>query len=611
MQRNIEFENRIMKNRTIALCSIVLFLFGILFLRVYYLQVGNFEKYKSLSKNNVLKDVRLSPKRGDIYDINGELIASSRPLFQLVVTPERIQDYSKDREVALDNFFLSLNEIIKLDGKEQRSLRQKINNSKSFQEVVIKVDLTVDELSEIASNLRFLDGVHITSKTVRYYPYDDTYLPVLGYVSKISPKEINNLDEKYISSDYIGKAGLERRYDYDLYGDYGIEKIAINAYGKIIERKKYKEAENGSDIVITIDHELQKKSMELLGDYHGAIVAVDPNNGNILALASKPTYDANQFITGISHSEYREHFAKASPLFNRAIQGKYHPASTIKPFLALAALEGEWIDPKEKIWSGDYYQINWRGRKFREWKRGGHGNIDMAQSIEVSSDVYYYQLAHTMGIDYISEFLRAFNFGNLWGIDLYGEIGADLPSKEWKKKKLNEPWYGGETVNVGIGQGHLMVTPLQLAMSTSILANGGRAYKPNLLADHKPDLLYELSFSQKNLDIVERGMIDVMHGSRGTARSSAKGLEFKIAGKTGTAQVISTNGQEIKDNEDLPLHLRDHALFIGYAPAVAPEIAIAVVVEHGSSGGKVAAPIARELIELYVNKNKQKIEGLM
>lgn len=586
--------------RTFGLFFLISLMFLFLITRAFYLQVIQHEKFTKTAELNITQTNKISPERGIIKDKNNVVIANNRPIFSLVVIPEKINGYTHDKKIAINDFLNSLFEIIKLENLQKEKIKEKLMNSLPFEEVLIKNDINTEELSSIASNIKYLDELSIQAKKVRNYPFGENYLNTLGYVAKISTKQLKNLDKKFIKSDYIGRTGLESIYNYQLYGEPGYENIAVNSRGKIIKREKVLSPKNGKNLKITIDNEIQSLSKKLLEGYNGSVVAVDPNNGNIISLMSTPTYDANKFIKGISQKEYSANFKKNSPLFNRAIQGQYNPASIIKPFLALAALENKTINPTEKVWSGPYYQPKGTSIKFRDWKRYGHGWIDLEESIEVSSDVYYYKLAEELGIDNISLYLSKFNFGKKWGIGLYGENSATLPSRDWKMKKLGEKWYNGETINIGIGQGHITTTPLQLAMSTSVLANGGKLYKPNLIADKEPTLINTIDINTQNLQYVREGLRKVMIGEKGTARKASELSDFTMAGKTGTAQVISTNGKEIKDNEDLPMELRDHALFIGYAPYENPKIAIAVVIEHGSSGSETAAPIAVKIMDKYL-----------
>lgn len=608
--KNKAIRNHNFNNRINFLCFITFLLFFLLVLRMYFLQVVDSETYKEKAKNNILKTTKISPTRGTIFDRNGLVIANNRPVFDIVVIPEQIEGYYHNKDNAINNFLSSLNKLIPIRGEETNELKNKIKNSPSFKEVLIKSDIDIKNLSNIASNIKYLEELGIRAKEVRNYPYNNNYLSVLGYVSKISKEQLQSLPPKYIETDYSGKAGLEKILDSELYGLPGIENIAINARGRVIDRIKINPPKAGKNFTLTVDNSLQSMATDLLGINKGSIIAINPNNGEILAMVSTPSYDANEFIKGISNYQYKLHFKNNSPLFNRSIQGQYNPASIIKPFIAYSAIENNIIDPKQKIWSGPYYQPKGMKRKFRDWKRHGHGWVDMEKALEVSSDVYFYKLSEELGITKISETLKKFNFGEKWNIKLYGEESGVRPSVEWKKHKFNEPWYGGETINVGIGQGHITATPLQMLMSTTMLINGGIGYKPKLLMDEKTEILSQIDINKEKIKPILNGFRQVMIGDNGTAKQAALISNFTMGGKTGTAQVISTNGKEIKDNEELPIELRDHALFVGFAPFENPEIAIIVVVENGSSGGSTAAPIAVKLMDNYLKKEQRKREEI-
>lgn len=607
--KNKSSKNNLFNHRIKILFSFSILLIFTLLVRLYYIQVIEHEKHSEKAKNNILKTTKISPKRGEFYDRNGVVIANNRPAFDIVVIPEQIDGYYHDRDDSVDKFLKSLNKLINLSNEETKNIKKDILKSPSFSEVLIQSDIDIRNLSNIASNIKYLEELGIRAKEIRNYPYNNAYLSVLGYVSKISHEDRKHLPEKYIYSDYIGKSGLEKIMDNELYGTPGHENIAINAQGRVIDRIKINSPEDGKDYSLTIDNALQNTAIDLMGIHRGTIIAVNPNNGEILTLISTPSYDANKFIKGISHKNYNTFFKKNSPLFNRAIMGQYSPASIIKPFIAFSAIHNDIVDPEEKVWSGPHYQPKGMKKKFRDWKRYGHGWVNMSKAIEVSSDVYFYKLAEELGITKISETLEMFNYGEKWNINLLGEKKGIRPSVEWKQKRYGEQWYGGETINMGIGQGYITATPLQMLMSTTMLINGGKGFKPKLTLDEKTEIIKEIKIDNKKIKPILDGYRNVMVGEKGTAKNASLLSEYSMGGKTGTAQVISTNGKEIKDNEELPMELRDHALFVGFAPFENPEIAVIVVVEHGSSGSETAAPIAVKLMDKYLKQNNKRIEN--
>ncbi|WP_210499059.1 penicillin-binding protein 2 [Vibrio crassostreae] len=571
----------------------------LLLTHIYDLQTNQHDKMKDVALGNTIKELNMSPERGDIFDRNGVLLAGTRSLYDLVVIPEKIANYRKDRSQAIDEFLVVLSNFIELEESDFPKIKKKILQARSYAEVIVKSDISDAELSIILANTGLVDGVGVQSKRVRHYTYPSMYLSPIGYVGRVSKGDLDRAtDYKLLSSDYTGKMGLEKLYDKELYGSVGVETVALNARGRVVERQIAKQPQKGASINLTIDHRLQAKAFELMGDERGAVVVSDIKTGELLTLLSAPTMDANSFVKGLTKKEASEIFSKGSgrPLYNRAVRGQYPPASTAKPFMAMAAVDGEHIDPEKQVWSGPHYELG--GLKFRDWKKWGHGKVDLPKAIAVSSDVYFYKLANSMGIDYIHDYLTEFGFGQQTGIELENEATGLLPSSKWKKSVKKEPWYAGETLNVGIGQGYFMATPIQLNTALSTLLNDGERLKPELIKGRGKEVLNSVNLSEEATKIVKQGLEDVVHAKHGTARSLARS-ETDIAGKSGTGQVYSTNGKDKVDNEDLEKRLRDHALFIGYAPMDNPEVAVTVFVENGGSGSGVAAPIAKAMIEEY------------
>jgi penicillin-binding protein 2 len=602
MLKNSEYNNRVVNKRTKALLYIIFILNLIIIFRLFYLQFFEHDQYKKSAYSNVIKDIKIPPKRGNIYDREGNLIAGNRALYELTVIPEKIDGYRKNKKESVTKLFNSLEGVIDFSKINKNNIIKKVLNSASFKEVVILSDLTSEELSALTFNVKYIDGLNINARYVRSYPQKDLFLSLLGYVGRVSEKDLEEYkDIEILSSDFIGKIGLEKHYNEKLYGKVGNDKIVINSYGKIVDRKQNMLAKDGEDLHLSVDLELQKIAYDELTKINkkGAVVAMDVETGEILTFFSNPTYDANKFINKISQREYNKIFKKDSPLFNRVIQGQYPPASTVKPFMGLAALDGEFIYADEIVNCGGYYMIG--KQKFRDWKRWGHGKINMEQSIAVSSDVYFYKLAHKMGIDYIHDYLTNFGYGKKVDIPFENQKSGILPSNEWKKKRYKEPFYAGDTVIVAIGQGAFLATPIQMLNSVSIIANHGEVVKMQFEKNIKREVLSKVNLNKKHLKTVQSGMYEVMHGEKGTGRAWGKKLSYKMAGKTGTAQVFSTKGEIDYDNKETPEHLKDHGLFISYAPLDKPKIAVFVIVEHGE-GASSAIPISTKITNRYLEK---------
>ena len=604
-QRSKKREQRIITQRGRILVFFCSILFLILFSRLFFLQMMSNEKFTDLKNSNVVKTNYITPERGDIFDRNGVKIAGSRGLFSLTVTPEKIHGFKKNRSQVSEEFVDEVANIIELTDKEKANLIKKLKRSPLFSEVVIKSDVSTEELSLITSNRKYLDSVSITSTKVRHYNNGGEYINLLGYVGKVSKDDLTDTSNFLTNLDFVGKKGIEKQKNDSLMGYHGQEVVGVNAYGRTISRKKVSDAVKGNGLSLTIDSEMQSLAYELLGEETGSIVMIDPNNGEVIAMASTPTYDPNKLIKGISKEEYKKVFLskKTSPFFNRALSGQYPPASTVKPFVSIAALLGEWIDPNKKLWCGPYYQIKGSTRRFNDWKPQGHGFINMEQAIARSVDVYYYRVGQMMGIDYIHDVMDYFNFGKKTNINLAGENDGLLPSTKWKKKVKKESWYTGETLIASIGQGFMMSTPMQLAQSTAIMVNGGINYKPLLIKDTEPEVQGKIDIPEDITNIAKSGMREVIFGEYGTARKYKRNLvRYDQGGKTGTSQVYSTKGERPDKDVEMPKHLRDHALYIGFAPYENPEIVVSVVIENIGGGSTYAAPVGIKMMQAYLDK---------
>lgn len=571
--------------------------------KAYVLQVADHAKYKEIANKNTIKVLSTSPERGDIVDRNGKVIASTRPMYDLVVIPERLAAYRKNRSKAVQDYVDMLSKFLPMQDGEKSLIRSKILKSHSYEKVIIVRDLSQSSLSTALENIGYLEGTSVQVKKVRFYPYKGAFLSPLGYVGRVGPDDISRSElEGYelIRSDYVGKMGIEKTFDHALYGQIGKETVALNANGDVIERKISSRPTKGETVQLTLDADLQIEAYELMQGKKGAIVIQDIENGDLLTALSMPEVDPNTFLNAMTQKEVDSLYSNLRPLFNRVARGQYPPASVIKPFISLVALEGGFIDADSIRWSGPFFELG--GHRFRDWKRQGHGNVNLAEAIAVSSDVYFYRLAHLMGIDYIHDSLSEFGFGKRTGVMVDGESAGLLPSSEWKMRVKKEPWFGGETLTVGIGQGFMMTTPIQIANAMTALINGGVLYSPNLIKGAGGAVLNRLDLNPLHVDSVKEGMVDVVYSKRGTGRGIASIAEIPMAGKTGTSQVFSTLGKIDYDNEDIAEHLRDHAVWVGYAPIELPKVVIMVFVENGGSGSSAAAPIAQKLANLYAKK---------
>ena len=471
-------------------------------------------------------------------------------------------------------------------------------------------------MARLAQDRHRFRGVEVAAQLSRYYPLGVRASHIIGYVSRIDDEDLLGLDAvNYAGTNHIGKVGLEKRYENELHGKVGYQSIEVNAEGRALRVLDKTRPVPGKDLVLSIDMDLQTVAEDALAGYNGAVVAMVPKTGEVLVMASLPGFDLNLFVHGIGYEDYnRLNTSEDRPLFNRAISGQYPPGSTIKPFMGLAGLEQHTIRPHESIFCRGYFMLPGEARRYRDWKKEGHGTINLEQAIAQSCDVYYYELANRMGIDKIQGFLQHFGFGRITGIDSVGERPGILPSREWKKRARGTVWYPGETVITGIGQGYMLTTPLQLATSTSMLATRGIAAQPHLVKSIRDvatggqqnvvPVLTEAVHLTRPADWqqVIDGMVSVLHGPRGTARAAGLNLPFKMAGKTGTAQVFGVAQDKEYDELNVAKKMRDHALFIVFAPIDDPQIAIGVIVENGGHGSSVAAPVARKIIDAWIPK---------
>ncbi len=589
--------------RIVFICFFILLLTLGLLARLIYLQIVGHEHYATRSKENQIKVSPLAPTRGLIYDRRGRILADNLTAYSLELIPEQIKD--------LDLTLKQLQSLLNIPDEKISQFHKLRKTRRSFTSTPLLLNLSNKELAKFAAVRPYFTGVDIQARLVRHYPFPELTSHVVGYVGRINERELKSLPEaEYQATHHVGKTGIEKTYETQLHGHVGYAEIETNAQSRPISSRIETDPTPGSDLYLTLDIDLQKTAYEALEQYNGSVVAIEIKTGDVLVLASRPGFDTNPFVSGISSKAYRQlQESDAQPMFNRSLHGQYPPGSTIKPFIALAGLDYQAINSHQKIRCPGFFQLPNAEHKYRDWKKTGHGYVDLKEAITQSCDVYFYKLALNLGIDRIHEFLAQFGFGEKTGIDLVGEKSGLLPSREWKQLKRRTPWYPGETLITGIGQGFTQVTPLQLARATATLANRGNVVTP-LLVDRiiNADLTTivpetsgnTIELNQNHIDNVIASMINVVHGSRGTARKIGEGIPYLIAGKTGTAQVFSVKQEEKYNEDEIAFKLRDHALFIAFAPALDPKIAVAVVVENGGHGGSVAAPIAAEIIKQYL-----------
>ncbi len=594
-------EYSIFTKRVILVSSIMILLTSILIYRMFNLQIINYNYYNQESIDNQIVTKKVAPIRGKIFDRNGIILADNKLSYTLNIIPEKTNSVSETIAKLKKNNFINDADI-----KKYYKIRKHYN---SFNDITIAYDVPYEVVAKVLSSQDY-NGVNVGSYFKRIYPQKDIATHVVGYAGRVS----NNKKHKGIT--HVGKTGLEKQYNDLLLGSVGLSKITRNASGRSISTDIVKYPKAGNDLYLSIDYRLQKKAQELLKGKRGSVVMMLVKTGEILALASAPTFDANSFVNGISSKDYKKLINdKNRPLFNRAIKGSYPPGSTIKPFIALAGLENNYIVEDKTIFCKGSYSFANNSHVYRDWKKEGHGEVDLKASIAQSCDVFFYKLAYKLGIKKIHDYLIQFNIGSKTQIDLPNEGTGILPSKEWKRRIKNKPWYIGETIIAGIGQGFMSTTPLQLAVSTGALANRGKLTTPRILKsvkyssstiiNTKPRFKQLNIVNIKNYEIVIDGMKQTIYSPKGTARRLNKNLQYTLAGKTGTAQVFSLSKDESYNAKNVAEHLRDHALFTSFAPINNPEIVIAVIIENAGSGSANAAPVARKMLDLYFDTAKK------
>ena len=579
-----------------------------LFSRFVWLQVVQFDRYHALAENNRIALVPAPPSRGVLYDRMGTVLAHNYAAYTLEITPSKAD--------KLDPVIDQLSQIVHIEAGDRKRFKKLLAESKNFESIPLRNQLSEEEAARFAVNRYRFPGVEVKARLFRQYPFGESFSHVVGYIGRIGERDVEHLETEgvlanYRGTDHIGKLGAEASYEKWLHGRTGIEKVETDSSGRAVRVLSRTAPVSGHNLWLHLDSRLQQVAEKAFGEYRGALVALDPRNGGVLALVSKPGFDPNLFIDGIDVATWKElNDAFERPLINRALRGIYPPGSTIKPFMGLAGLELGLRSPGDAISDPGYFSLPGSSHRYRDWKKEGHGNVDLKKSITVSCDTYYYGLARDMGIERMAGFLGQFGFGQKSGVDLDGELSGLLPTPEWKARRFKQPWWPGETVIAGIGQGYMLASPMQLAVATMALANKGVIYKPQLirawqdpvsgkLSYAAPQIAGKIPLKPRNLQLVREAMIDVMLPG-GTAAMAGAGAPYLIAGKTGTAQVKGIKQGARYDESRTAAHHRDHALFIAYAPADNPKIVLAVMVENGGHGGSTAAPIARKIMDYWL-----------
>ncbi|HEX8986634.1 MAG TPA: penicillin-binding protein 2 [Rhodocyclaceae bacterium] len=586
----------------------VLLCFALLFARFVWLQIVQHDYYQTRAEENRISLVPIVPNRGLILDRKGVVLARNYSAYTLEITPSK----AMNMDAVIDD----LSQIIEIQPKDRKRFKKLLEESKNFESLPIRTRLTDEEVAKfIARRYRF-PGVDIKARLFRQYPMGDFASHLLGYIGRVNDNDLDRIEEEdqdanYRGTEHFGKTGLEQHYEFELHGQTGFEQVEVDAGGHAVRTLSSTAPIAGNNLTLTVDAKLQEVAEKAFGNRRGALVAIEPSTGGILALVSMPNYDPNLFVDGIDPTNWDAlNNSPDKPMVNRALNGAYPPGSTFKPYMALGALTLGKRKPEQVIFDPGYFAFG--NHTFRDDKKGGHGSVDMYKSIVDSCDTYYYMLANDMGIDNIANFMRQFGFGQRTGVDIEGESEGVLPSQEWKRKRFKRPeqqkWYAGETISIGIGQGYNAYTPIQLAQAVATLANDGVMFRPHLVQyitdTHtgqktliEPTPLRTIPLKQENIDVIKRAMVGV--NKEGTGARAFAGAEYVSAGKTGTAQVFSLKGEKYSEGH-VKQELRDHALFIAFAPADHPKIAVAVLVENGGFGAQAAAPIARQVFDYYL-----------
>lgn len=602
-------EAQIFSSRLIILFLGIVFLLGVLLTRLYYLQIEQHDVFRTISDENRIQLQPIPPVRGLVYDRRGQLLADNRTTYTLQIIKERTEN--------IDDLISQLAKVVVITDDDLRRFNKRLKKRRRpFEGVALKTNLTEQETARLAVSRHRFSGVEIKAELQRYYPLADYTAHSIGYVGRINAAELSRLDPvDYDGTNYIGKMGVEKFFENILHGEVGYQKIEADARGRITRILEQQQPLAGTDITLHLDANLQQVAYQAMAGRRGAVVALDTTNGGILTMISSPSYDPNLFVRGIDRKTYGElRDSKDIPLYNRALRGTYPPGSTIKPIVALAGLDTGIITDDEAIRDRGWFQLPGRSHRYRDWKKYGHGKVDVHQAIVQSCDTFFYEMAHKMGINSISDYLQQFGLGRISSVDLADELSGILPNPQWKIKYRGVAWYPGETIITAIGQGFMTTTPMQLATAAAVIANKGRWVRPRLLKyANGVDLdLYDADTpdpivikNSKHWDLIHQSMADVVHSEKGTAKSlegkiDGQALRYKIAGKTGTAQVVAIAQDGEYDSEALSERNRDHALFVAFAPLEEPRIALAVIVENGEKAATTAGVVARKVMDAYL-----------
>lgn len=601
--KDVKTETRLICSRITAASALVLLMFGVLIFRFYNLQIVNHQVYMTRADSNRIQVQPVAPNRGLIFDRHGVLLAENRPSYTLSIVRERTADLEQTLKVLAGLVEVGEDDLTNF----YKALKQR---RRPYESVPLRYHLTESEIARIAVNEYALEGVDVEAQLVRYYPHGELFAHTVGYVGRISERELSGFDDetyqRYSGTHSIGKIGIEKYYEEQLLGEVGSQHVEVNAHGRVLRTLERIDPVPGKDLHLYLDIALQQAAVEAMDGHRGAAVVIEVATGGVLAMVSTPSFDPNLFVTGISYQGYKKlNESLDLPLLNRAIQGQYPPASTLKPMFGLGGLETGVVTPQWSIRDPGYYQLENSSRRYRDWKRWGHGNqVDLRQAIVESCDTYFYDLAVRLGVDRMHPLGAAFGLGERTGVDMPSERPGNWPSRIWKQAVRGTAWFPGDSLNMSIGQGDVLATPLQLGVMTAGLATRGVMHEPRVVERIGQDpvatparLAY--SAAEENWDYVISSMQEVIHGPRGTAKSISKDTPFRIAGKTGTAQVVGIAQDSQYDRENIRERNRDHALFIAFAPADNPQLAVSVIIENGEHGSSVAAPVARKVFDTW------------
>jgi len=603
--KDYQSSSYLVRRRILVGVMAILLLSAVLIARQYQLQVIQYDYHSTLAENNRIHVQPIAPSRGLIYDRNGLLLAENRPSFSLTLTRERVGE-AKQIPQLLD----SIANLLQLSTEQREQLNKRLaRGRRPFEAVPILYNLSEEQIALIAVNQFRLPGVDVDAELLRYYPQKEHFAHSVGYVGRINEQELKALDPvNYSGTHHIGKTGIERFYENALHGEVGYEEVETNARGRVMRVLKRTPPVPGKTLVLTLDSALQEAAELALGGRRGAVVALNPNNGELLAMVSQPAFDPNPFVSGISFAAYAElRDSIDHPLFNRILRGRYPPGSTIKPMLAVSGLDAGVITPRSRVYDRGFFQLPGVSHQYRNWNRTGDGWVSLERAIMRSNDTYFYDLANKLGIDRMHSYMSRFGFGQKVALDLFEESEGLMPSRQWKRARFNQSWYPGETLIAGIGQGYVQATPLQLAQATALIATKGRWIRPHLAKsiggqpplDRQPPADINVK-SDTFWDLARSGMEQVVHAPGGTAQRVGATSAYRIAGKSGTAQVVGIRQGERYQSSKVAERHRDHALFVAFAPADNPQIVVAVMIENGESGSRVAAPVVKQVLDAWL-----------